>query len=388
MVAALLLFLINQSVTLPLIKGTIPRWSLDSVRTSHYFRGESLFVDIIRNDRGYIDTAYVLMLGTPSDSINKAWIDSLFVNCVSGTAFDNFLRSDRKDTFLILWGDTTLTKFSRVANTIDTTFLRPTSVFSDTISTFKKAGLYAGDVPDTNQVYITAEGLVIKSGYMNPGGAPTAYAQKLYGSWDADVGAYMDSVLIYFNSNYALVFANYSAGVGGSFRFVSDEKGFSGAGQKDTFALEMQGSWFNPCIDTGGRSRAKNGDNDQRWLEGWYKRLYVTAADRTDSILVYYDANDTAFFRADADAVIKLQGKKVVTDSINVKSLGSAADSVNNAWIYRGQFNQAFIGDSLIIPLWANHPATATVGSFMLDTLGTDTLWICTQAGFLVVAHD
>ncbi len=58
MIAALLLFLINQSVTLPLIKGTIPRCDLDSVHVSYYLRGDSVIVDRVKCDRGYIDTLF------------------------------------------------------------------------------------------------------------------------------------------------------------------------------------------------------------------------------------------------------------------------------------------------------------------------------------------
>ena len=46
------------------------------------------------------------------------------------------------------------------------------------------------------------------------------------------------------------------------------------------------------------------------------------------------------------------------------------------------------IADSLILPLWSNHSTDGTVGLMGLDTLGTDTLWIYTQAGWLSIAND
>lgn len=53
-----------------------------------------------------------------------------------------------------------------------------------------------------------------------------------------------------------------------------------------------------------------------------------------------------------------------------------------------GHLDSIKIKDRLKIPLWNNHPGAAGIGTLGLDTAGTDTLWILTEAGWLVVAHD
>lgn len=71
--------------------------------------------------------------------------------------------------------------------------------------------------------------------------------------------------------------------------------------------------------------------------------------------------------------------------NLTLKAIVDSLFNAGSGWVVSNKFN---IRDSLVFPLVANHPATATVGSYMLDTLGTDTLWLYTQAGWLAVAHD
>jgi len=78
-------------------------------------------------------------------------------------------------------------------------------------------------------------------------------------------------------------------------------------------------------------------------------------------------------------------------DTIKVPCL-EASQSIKTARMYTdtlgGDDGSTVIGDTLILPLWDDKAATASVGAFGLDTTGTDTLWLRTQAGWLVVGHD
>lgn len=74
------------------------------------------------------------------------------------------------------------------------------------------------------------------------------------------------------------------------------------------------------------------------------------------------------------------------SDSIIIDTTG--IDGQSKATDYEIKFDRGHFSDSLIIPLWADHPSTATVGMMGLDTLDTDTLWIYTQAGWLSIAND
>lgn len=88
------------------------------------------------------------------------------------------------------------------------------------------------------------------------------------------------------------------------------------------------------------------------------------------------------------------QMKPATNDSAS-SSLGDLAAPYGKAFVCSLRVNgkqpyafftgKANFRDTLLIPKWNNKPASGTVGSFALDTAGTDTIWAITEGGIVAV---
>lgn len=167
-----------------------------------------------------------------------------------------------------------------------------------------------------------------------------------------------------------------------------------------------------------------------RWLILYMHTTDACDADSVDSLIKYIQAQNVSIVTLDQawDSVgnvieygdnfddnymfgVTHQGIPIIKDAIVVKDeefsiyneqLNVQMEFLDAYWYSNANpdlgtpaqhFDECFfdtvnVFDILKLPLWNDHPVSNKVGVMGLDTAGTDTLWIRTEAGWLVVAHD